>query len=92
MNWDHEFSRVDSKGKGKATHFDFDAAFARAAASVTTNKEDSRIVEVHDGSESIEDAFERTQISNPPQQVEPTNDMLSDFQQYALNCCLTYRS
>ena len=91
MNWDQEFSRVDSKGKGKATHVDFEAAFARAAASVMTNKEDGRIIEERDGSEGIEDTFERAKISDSPQQIEDTGGMLSEFQKYALKCCLIIR-
>lgn len=61
INWDAEFSRVDVKGKGKAVDTDLDEAFSRAAALV--HKEQSRIVEVKDGDESLEAAFERTTIS-----------------------------
>lgn len=62
MNWDQEFSRMDAKGKGKATDTDFEAAFTRATASVTEGK--SRIVEVQDNTESLESAFERAKISD----------------------------
>jgi peroxin-5 len=82
MNWDQEFSRVDTKGKGKAIDADFEAAFARAAASITTNKEGSRIVDVQDDAETLEDAFERVKVTDPPEKVGDTDGMeyLTDFQ------------
>lgn len=80
MSWDQEFSRLDTKGKGKATDFDFEAAFTRAAASVT--KENSRIVEVQDDTESLESVFERTKLSDPTEKAEDVKeaDYLTDFQ------------
>ena len=80
MNWDQEFSRMDIKGKGKATDIDFEAAFTRAAASVT--KEGSRIVEVQDDTESLESAFERTKLSDSPEKAGGVDgiDYLTDFQ------------
>jgi peroxin-5 len=77
MNWDQEFSRMDSKGKGKATNIDFDAAFTRAAASMTNQS--SRIVEVQDDVESLETTFERTALTDSSEK-ERGADYLTDFQ------------
>jgi hypothetical protein len=80
MHWDQEFMRMDTKGKGKATDIDFEAAFTRAAASVTEEK--SRIVEVHDDAVSLESAFESAKISDSVEEagVAEEADYLSDFQ------------
>ncbi|KAF8588639.1 TPR-like protein [Ramaria rubella] len=74
MNWDQEFSRRDTKGKGKAIDFDFESAFNHAAASI--HKQEAQIVEVNDGEETLEAAFERTKLTNDPDDSE----YLSDFQ------------
>lgn len=81
MHWDQEFMRMDTKkGKGKATDMDFEAAFTRAAASVT--EDGSRIVEVQDDAESLESAFERANISDSVEAAGDSDrgDYLSDFQ------------
>ncbi|KIJ49700.1 hypothetical protein M422DRAFT_28063 [Sphaerobolus stellatus SS14] len=79
VNWDQEFSRVDTKGKGKATEADFEAAFARAAASISAEK--SRIVEVQED-ESLEEAFNRVKVSDEKERVGDSDkdEYLSDFE------------
>ncbi|GJJ06241.1 hypothetical protein Clacol_000432 [Clathrus columnatus] len=76
INWDEEFSRVDVKGKGKATEVDLEEAFNRAAA--LAPKEQSRIVEIKDDNESLEAAFERTTINDGT--VLPEDKEKSEFE------------
>lgn len=76
MNWDQEFARADAKGKGKAVDADFEAAFAKAAATMPAEK--SRIVDVQDESESLEAVFERTRLSDDEKIDE--NGLVNDFE------------
>lgn len=51
-----------AKGKGKSREADFEAAFAQLDASISTQAETSRIVEVDDSVTDIEEALKATSI------------------------------
>lgn len=75
VNAGYDISADQSKGKGKSREADFEAAFAQVAASLSSAQaETSRIVEVEDGVNDIEEALKNASLKSGEGQAEYGTD------------------